>query len=188
MQSNTRQVFILLSRTETVPARMIRALKGEGYSHVSLALEPATDKFYSFARRRLHNPLVAGFVVENIHAGVFANYPTCRSALYSLDVSEEAYRSISETINHFISNYDSAKYSFVGMFALAFGIKLKQKRKFTCSQFVAYTLQKANAVSLPKDPCLMLPKDFQNIPALRLIYEGELKDCNYDAFNSKVTV
>lgn len=182
MVDKPRHVYILLSRTETVPARIIRALKGEGYSHVSLALTPTTDKFYSFARRRIHNPLIAGFVIENIHKGVFSHYPDCKSALYSLDVSEEAYSSISNTINNFISHYDKSKYSFKGMFALAFGIRIKQNNKFTCSQFVAHTLEKANAISCPKDPYLMLPNDFKKISDLHLIYEGPLKNCNYDSF------
>lgn len=188
MPTETKRVFILLSRTETVPARVIRKLKGDGYSHVSLAIEPSTDKFYSFARRRIHNPLIAGFVVENIHDGVFGNYPDCKSALYSLEVSEEAYQSISQTINHFITNYEKSKYSFIGMFALAFGIKIKLKNKFTCSQFVANTLKNANAVSFPKDPCLMLPNDFSKMPDLHLIYEGPLKNCHNDVFYQKTTV
>lgn len=188
MSTNTKRVFILLSRTETVPARVIRKLKGDGYSHVSLAIEPSTDKFYSFARRRIHNPLIAGFVSEDLHSGVFGNYPDCQSALYSLEVTEEAYQVISTTINHFIDNYARSKYSFIGMFALAFGIKIKLKNKFTCSQFVANTLKNANAISFPKDPCLMLPNDFSKLPELLLIYEGPLKNCINDVFYQTTSI
>ncbi len=186
--AKNKHIFILLSRTETVPARVIRKLKGDGYSHVSLAIEPSTDKFYSFARRRIHNPLIAGFVSEDLHSGVFGNYPDCKSALYSLEVTEEAYQSISTTINHFINNYERSKYSFIGMFALAFGIKIKLKNKFTCSQFVANTLNNAGAITFPKDPCLMLPNDFSKMPELNLIYEGALKNCNNEVFYQSTPV
>lgn len=183
-----KQVYILLSRTETVPARVIRKLKGDGYSHVSLAIEPSTNKFYSFARRKINNPLIAGFVLEDLHSGVFGNYPNCKSALYSLEVTEEAYQSISTTINHFINNYARSKYSFIGMFALAFGIKIKLKNKFTCSQFVANTLNNAGAIDFPKDPCLMLPNDFSKMPELHLIYEGALKNCKNEVFYQSTPV
>lgn len=188
MSTKTKRVFILLSSTGTVTARVIRKLKGAGHSHVSLALEPSTDKFYSFGRRRLRNPFISGFIVENIHTGVFGKYPDSKSSLYSLEVTEEEYEDIAATIDRFITNYESAKYSFFGMFALGFGIKIKLKNKFTCSQFVANTLDHAKVLSLPKDPSLMLPKDFSNLSELRLIYEGPLKNCNYDAICQNMIV
>jgi hypothetical protein len=181
MQENKRYVYILLSKTETIPAKIIRALKGDVFSHVSISLSKTTDKFYSFARRRIHNPLIAGFVVENIHTGVFGQYPDCLSALYCLEVSDESYNQIEKSINYFIEHYKESKYSFKGMFALAFGKRINQKNKYTCSQFVAHTLQNSNALDLPKDPYLMLPNDFSDIDSLKLIYKGPLKNCNYDA-------
>ena len=184
----TKRVFILLSSTGTVTARAIRKLKGAGHSHASLAIEPSVDKFYSFGRRKISNPFVAGFVIESIHTGIFGKYPESKSALYSLEVTEEAYQAISDTINNFIDNYESSKYSFIGMFTLGFGIKTKLKKRFTCSQFVANTLKEANALSLPKDPSLMLPKDFSGISELRLIYEGSLKNCNYNKLYQNATV
>ena len=179
----TKRIYILLSRTETMVARIIRAIKGDGYSHVSIALSPTTDKFYSYGRRKIHNPLISGFIIENIHTGVFGNFPKSRSILYSLDVSEEAYNAICKIIRYRLTHYRQSKYNFLGLFAMAVDIPIRSRTKFTCAQFAACTLSEARAASLPKDPYLMLPNDFAKIPGLKIIYEGPLKDCNFAADN-----
>ena len=176
-----KKVYILLSGTGTVPARVIRKIKGGKFSHTSLSLTPETDKFYSYARRRLHNCLVAGFVTENIHTHVFALYPEALCALYALTVSDEAYEKIREMVDECKANYKKATYNFIGLFALGFGIKVKSKYKYTCSQFVAVALERSGEIKLPKDPYLMVPTDFMKIEGIELIYEGVLKDCNFDA-------
>ena len=176
-----KKIYILLSLTGTMPANIINKIKGGRFAHVSLSLTPSTDMFYSFARRKAHNTLVAGFVTENIHTGVFSKYPECDCVLYTLDITDKAYEIISDGITDFMKNYKRAKYNIVGMFALAFGIRIKRKYRLTCSQFVALMLHRTGEIKLPKDPFLMLPNDFMDIKELRLIYEGPLKDCSIPA-------
>ena len=166
-----------MTKTGTVPARIIHAIKGGTFAHTSLSLTPSTDNFYSYARRKIKNPLKAGFIIENIHTDVFALYPDCHSAVYSLSVSDEAYEKMKEKVNFFCDNYKKATYNFIGLFAMAFDIKVKRKMKFTCSQFVAMILNSSEEITLPKDPYLMLPDDFINIDGVELIYDGVLKDC-----------
>ena len=172
-----KKIYILLSKTGTMPAQVIHKIKGGRFAHVSLSLTPSTDCFYSFARRKIHNTLVAGFVTENIHTGVFSWYPECDCALYMMDVTDKAYDAIKAGITDFIKNYKKAKYNFIGMLPLAFGIKIKRKYRLTCSQFVALMLHRTGEIKLPKDPFLMLPNDFMDIEGLKVIYEGPLKDC-----------
>ena len=172
-----KKIYILLSKTGTVPARVIHKVKGGKFAHTSLSLTPSTDCFYSFARRRIHNPFIAGFITENIHTRVFAKYPNCHCALYTLDVTDKAYDKIKAEITKFSNNYKKAKYNFLGILPLAFGIKIKRKFRLTCSQFVALMIAKSGEIKLPKDPYLMLPNDFMDIEDIKLVYEGALKDC-----------
>jgi hypothetical protein len=121
--------------------------------------------------------LIAGFKIENIHTEVFAKYPDCKCAVYSLEISDKAYECIKNEITKFSENYKKAKYSWIGLWALTFGIKIKRKWRLTCSQFVALLLQSTNEVTLPKDPYLMLPTDFMSIDGVQLVYEGILNNC-----------
>ncbi len=172
-----QKIYILLSRTDTVPARLIRTFTTGEFSHASISIYPRTDMFYSFARRLVNNPLIAGFVSENIHTKVFARYPYAHCAVFSLDVTDEGYRRAKRTIAEFIKNRRIAKYSFLGAAGMKLNLKVKRKYKFTCSQFVAFVLRQTKEVKLPKDYSLMMPNDFLDIEGLTLIYDGILKDC-----------
>lgn len=172
-----KKIYFLLSRTDTIPARIIRKFAPGEFSHVSVSLFPRTDMFYSYARRHINNPLFAGFISEDIHTKVFARYPDCHCALYSIEVSDEGYERAKRLIRYFRKNRKKATYSFIGAAAMRVGLKVKRRYKFTCSQFAAFLLQYTGDVTLPKDPSLMLPNDFVNIPRIELVYDGILKDC-----------
>ena len=172
-----KKIYILLSRTETVPARFIRKVTKAYFSHTSVSLYPRTDHFYSYARRHVDLPIFAGFVSENIHTKVFARYPNAPCAVYAFDVSDESYEKAKKLIAYFRQNKKDATYSFLGAPFMKFGVPIKRKYKYTCSQFAAFLLYYSNSVKLPKDPYLMFPDDFTKIKGGTLVYKGLLKNC-----------
>lgn len=172
-----KKIYILLTRTGTMPARIIHFFKGGTFTHTSISLTPSTDCLYSYARRKINNPLNAGLIIENIHTEVFALYPDCHCALYCMEVSDEAYEKMQKEITFFFENYKKAKYNFFGLIPLALGIRLRRKFRLTCSQFVARILESSHEIELPKDPYLMLPNDFPDIGGIRMIYDGKLVEC-----------
>ena len=178
-----KKIYILLTRTGTVPARIIHFFKGGDFTHTSISLTPSTDLLYSYARRNMNNPFKAGLITENIHTEIFALFPDCHCALYALSVSDEAYEKMQSEIHLYFENYKKAKYNFLGLIPLALGWKIRRKYKLTCSQFVALILQSANEIELPKDPYLMLPNDFPDISGIELIYDGILENCSVEEKN-----
>ena len=174
-----KQVYVLVSKTATVTSKIVHTFTHGTYTHASLAITPETDKFYSYARRRLYNFLVGGIINENIHAFVFARFPECNCALFEIDVTDEDYDRIKAQIDFCLDNYDKATYSFLGAALMRFGIPYRKELNFTCSQFVAVCLSRAGGIKLPKDPWLMYPHDFPNIEGIRKIYDGKIKDCNF---------
>ena len=176
-----KYVYILLSKTGTVPSMLINKMTRGTFTHTSLSLTPTTDHFYSYARRTLHNPLNAGIMIEDIHDFVFAKYPDCHCALFAVEVSDEGYEKIQRCITHYLNNYKKAKYNFLGILPLRLGFRMARKFRLVCSQFVALALHASEDVSLPKDPYLMLPNDFLKIANIKKIYGGKLKDCSFDA-------
>ena len=175
-----KQVYVLLSRTDTVTSKMVYFFTRGTYTHTSLALTPGTDEFYSYARRRLYNFLIGGVIKEDLHTFVFARFPESRCALYEIDVSDEDYERIKAQVKFCMDNYDKATYSFAGAALTRFGIIWRRKLKFTCSQFVAACLDRAEDITLPRDPYLMRPHDFLELEGKRKIFEGKIKDCNFD--------
>ena len=174
-----KTVYVLLSKTGTVTSKIVDIFANGEYTHTSLALVPSTDSFYSYARRRLYNFLIGGIFRENTNTFVFARFPNCRCSLFELDVSDESYDAIKAHIDWLMDNYDTATYNLLGVVPQRLGIVWKREKKFTCSQFVAVALSKAPEIEFPKDPYLMLPRDFVNVKGMRKIYDGPIKDCNF---------
>ena len=174
-----KQVYVLLSRTGTLTSRVVNTFAKGKYAHASLALTPETDKFYSYARRRLYNFLIGGIFNENTKEFVFGRFPESRCALFELDVTDEGHEAIKAYVEWLMDNYDDATYNFLGVIPQRMGIVWDRGKKFTCTQFVAVSLSKAPEIELPKDPYIMLPCDFMNVKGIRKIYEGPVKDCNF---------
>ena len=176
-----KEIYILLSRTGTFPSKAIYFFTKRKYTHASIATEPQTDKFYSYARRRLYNFLIAGLTAEDVHTGVFGRFAEGECALFSLEVSDEHFEKIKKLSEHYWANYDKCKYKFSAIIPMWLGIKHKLKYKMTCSQFVASLLHDSGAVALPRPPSLMHPSDFLNIPGMKMIYSGKIKNCHFPA-------
>ena len=169
-----KTVYILLSRTNTAVGRVIRIATACRYNHVSISLDAARSEFYSFARRRMHNPLIGGFISENVHTGIFGRCGDQPCALYAVTVSDAAYAKLTGMIEGFFARYDAYRYNFLGIPLCLFGIPYARRHHYTCSQFAAYMLQQTGACTLPKAVSLMQPMDFLSIPELRLVYTGPL--------------
>ena len=158
-----------------MPARIIRRIIGDTYSHASLALDKDLNELYSFARRNLRFPMIAGFIHENINTGIFAQNEDAQCILYELEIDDEIYESIKSQIKDMINHYDTYKYNFIGLVLNNFGIPIERRYHFVCSQFVAYMLGTNGALKFPKEINLIRPADFCELPELNEVYKGKLR-------------
>lgn len=63
--ARTRQLYVLVSQTQTGIARLIRGVCRYPYNHVSVTLDPGLAQWYSFARYIQDAPLYGGLVSES---------------------------------------------------------------------------------------------------------------------------
>lgn len=172
----TRELYILLLRTQSLLSRMIHIATKEPYTHVSLGFSGDCTQFYSFARRYTRLPLPAGFVHESIESGMMAKCKDAPCALYRLEVPAKSYRAIRRKFKKMLPVQKRFQYSVLGTFLCFFGIAYKRRNKYFCSQFVAETLNEVGIMELTKSPELYHPVDFLKLPELQLCYEGTLGD------------
>lgn len=172
-----RYVYIMLSQTSTYAARLIKMYTREPYAHVSIALDKDLKEMYSFGRKRLHNPLLAGFVAEDIEKGVFAQNPNNRCSIYELKVTSEQYDAIVREIEIFKENKEKYSYNFLGIAGCMVHYPVNLDTRYFCSQFVAYILMRSGVQLFDKNYGLIRPFDFRINPRLKRIYRGRI--CNY---------
>ncbi len=175
-ESRCRNVYIVLTQTQTFPSRAIHFYTNEPYAHASIAFDEDLDEMYSFARRGIWNPFNAGFIEEDINNGIFGKYRSTTCNIYQLKITEKQYIKLREEIDIFKQNKDDYSYNFLGLLAAAVNIPVKTKQRYFCSQFVAYVLQQSGINIFNKNYALVKPRDIRLNPRLKSIYRGILSE------------
>lgn len=197
--TNSKSVYIVLSRNDTFVGKLIRKraeLKfwnryaGDGYSHVSLALNAKLDNMMSFARKKVNNPFVSGLIKEDIHLGVFARSgeKSC-IAVIKLSVSESQYDAMQKLMLEYWKRRDELKYNFSGLFAmLLYGKGIKVENKYFCSQWVAEMLDESDIFHFEnRRTCDVRPFDYYDVFEKNIVYEGlTIKYSEYANSEAKV--
>lgn len=179
-QENQKYIYVLLSRTHTVPARLIRLFTREPYSHTSIALDIELKDMYSFARKNVHNPFDCGFINEDIESGVFGMDRNIYCSVYAVPVTDEQYQNIKKEINVFIKNREEYRYNYTGLVSIMFGRNVEDGKHFFCSQFVSHIFYKSGIRLFAKEEGLIKPYDFHVRLKDKRIYKGRL--CEYRNF------
>lgn len=163
----SRKLYILLTRFPGKAAIAIHAMTGCYYTHASIGLEEDMNTFYSVVGK--------GLIVEKITRYVRPDRDPFPCQLYELEVSEKTYCTVKEMLERCVKHRSSFQYSKLGVVLCLLRIPFKRQHHYFCSQFVAEILMKAQAVRLKKNSTLYHPGDFQNMPGMRLYFQGDLK-------------
>lgn len=171
---NQKYVYVLLTRTNTIVAKLIRLYTREPFSHASIALDMQLDELYSFARKQRFNPLNSGFIKENIDKGVFGADKKVYCGVYEIPVTEEQYEHICREIQHFRNNMDDYGYNYLGLFCAMIGKDIEDGIHFMCSQFVYHVFLKCGVKLFARRKGPIRPFHFHTNLKDRQIYTGNL--------------
>ena len=170
--SKEREIHIVLTDTGTMLNRAIRWCTKDPLNHASIAFDRELKEVYSFGRKRPGNPLIGGFIKEDMSGRLFSE-ASC--AIYSCRVSEEVYDRIRRRVRVMYRKQEKYTYNFVGLFTLMLNIELRRNRAYFCSQFVAYLFENSGMPLVNKSPLMTTPGDLARARYLRLEYEGKLQ-------------
>ena len=133
---------------------------------------------YSFGRLNPSNPFKAGFVREDLENGTFARFKNTIGSIYVLEVTDEQYKIIRETIEYVKTNKDKYKFNILGLFLVSIHKKYQKEDTFYCAEFVKYVLEKSLNKKLLPD--IIKPMDFLKLDNIEQIYEGYLRKYQYE--------
>lgn len=171
-----KEVYIMVSKTSTIPSNVIKMWTREQYAHTSLALDMELNDMYSFARKKLWNPFYCGFIEEDITKGVFGRDTGTTCQVGRLRVTSAQYKRICEIVDGFKKNKDRYGYNYIGVLGVTVNKPIEREHYYFCSQFVYYVLQKAGVPMFDKQPGLARPEDFRIWEDLEIVFEGKLVD------------
>lgn len=169
-----KKIYIVLTHTGTILSQIIRSYTKDEFAHVSLSLDEELKEMYSFARLHPNNPFFGGFMHEYIDKGTFKKFHKTKTIIYSLEITEEQYKTIENTIREFQENKENYKFNVIGLFAAGFHKKIIKDKSFYCAEFIKYLME--NAKIDTKLPDAVRPEDFKNIDGLQEVYKGLLRE------------
>ena len=76
-----RDIYILLTKSDTLFSKAIYKITRAEYTHASISLDRELTMLYSFGRKYRYSMLPAGFVHEDINRGVMGSSDTMKCAL-----------------------------------------------------------------------------------------------------------
>lgn len=173
---NIKSVYVLLTDTGTLFTKMIKLFTDAPYNHVSIAFDEELDEIYSFGRKYPRNPLIAGFIKEDVYFGTYRYFNDTRCLLLKIEISCKQYECIRNVIHSFNNNRHVYSYNLLGLIGVAVGYPINPKNKFFCSQFVAEVFNKSDLDLWDIPPALITPNDFLVHPNFEFVYEGSLYD------------
>lgn len=167
------KVYIVLTYSGTILSNIVKFYTKKDYSHVSISLDKDLNKMYSFGRHNAYIAFWGGFVHESPKYGTFKRFKKTKTKIYSLDVTKKQYDRITEIIEDFDNNKDKYSFNIIGLFAVAFHLRIKVHRSYYCAEFVKYVLD--TALVKTNLPDIVKPSDFEKIDNIKLIYKGSLR-------------
>lgn len=171
-----RNLYIILARTPTLPAKIIRIFTGGRYAHASLSLDENLTRMYSFARLHTYLPLPGGFIKECTGKGVFGRFPDTEICVIKIATDFYSYRKVESFVNLIYDNRKLYKYNLLGVILAAFNKRFSRKYKYYCSEFVRAALVKNNVVSDSSLPKVTKPMDYYNKFNSNIIYTGKISE------------
>lgn len=169
-----KKIYIISTYTGTVLSSIIKRISRKPYSHISIALDESLNTMYSFGRLNPRNPLFAGFVEEGIDKGLYEIRKNTICRVYSMEVSEESFKSLHENIEDIADRRNLYRYDVLSLITIPLGIQRNPEYGYVCSSFVADVLSKSGINILDKEHFFVQPNDFFDLPGLTLEYEGLL--------------
>lgn len=165
------KIYIVLTQSYNLLARLIKIVTKDKYSHVSLSFDEKCTDMYSIGRKYTHYPFIGVYKNESIYKGVFNLNSKAEILIYELNVSKLQYDNIIRLLNEYGNS--SKGYNFIGLILAIFNKKIN-RRKYYCSEFIYNILLDESVNIFPKTNNIVKPMNFTNIVGLNKIYEGNI--------------
>lgn len=117
-----KHIYILLTKTKSVPSRIIGLFTRATYTHVAIAFDDEPEIFYSFSRLRERFPLPGGLTTESPYSGFLGSHGESLCKLVCLEVSERAAERARMRVRRMMKSHSLFRYSLLGCIACRFGI------------------------------------------------------------------
>ena len=170
-----KNIYIVVSQTNSVVSRLLRHVTGDKYNHVSISFDENLSAMYSFGRIFAITPIFGGFVRESPAYGTMKKFiKTADIVILKLAVEEDTYLKINQHIAKMYSERRKYHYNYIGLLLAKTGFYFHREKYFYCSEFVKDVLERFDVVGKDDFAQIVRPMELLNIPGGKIIYQGKL--------------
>ncbi len=170
------KIYLLLSQSGTLPARVLKWFTGAKYNHISIGFSKDLLKLYSFGRRYLYLPIPGGFIAEGRDRGIYGRFPNAKIALLELDVPQEKKEALVERLEAMYKDKKKYHYNLLGVGLAAFRIPYQRKEHYYCSEFVRDLLVEIGILKGEDFERIVQPVHFLDLAETKMIFCGKLSE------------
>lgn len=166
----TRNLYLMISHTDTGIGRIIRTISHYKYNHVSLSLDPDFRNWTAFARYRQDATFYGGLVSEPVERFLAKGYDTT-VRIFKLEITEKKYRKLKHLFARADQPESGLLYNYFDILAAIFRRRARIPGAYTCLGFACAVLRKS----------YLTIKELNDDLQAHMIYEGSLADLAADS-------
>ena len=178
MQKNTspqKYIYVVFSHPKSIVSETIGFFTGGEFTHCSLTLDRDLGHMFSFGRKYSYFPFIGCYLREELDKSFYSHCDSLRGRIVEIPVSDEQYANVKRRLIDFWVNKKHHKYNMVGFFFYLLNKDYAPDGKYTCSQFVAETLDIHGICKINKAYTLVNPDDLSKIVKGNVIFDGDIK-------------
>ncbi|MCL1913295.1 MAG: hypothetical protein FWG10_05320 [Eubacteriaceae bacterium] len=176
----TEKIYVLLSKTHTGVARLIRLFGKTHYNHAAISLDADLNELYAFARPQHYGIMLARLVHESVYRYTLGKEDYVDVVIFELDVTPEQHQWVRETIES-IQNDNEYMYNYLSVLTYPFFKGFSTYKAFSCIEFAMYILKGLDCCgSFTENICRYMPGDLLDLLPDSIIYQGNLLDYKHD--------
>ena len=138
-----RYIYIVFSSTRNSLGKAIRAVTGEPYNHISIALDESLDQMFGFARRFYNTPLYGGFIRE-YRSRYFVRGIPAQIEICKLPVTNTQFLILQDQLLRMYDQREQYIYNHLSALGAIFHKNVKVENAYTCVEFGVEVLKDLN--------------------------------------------
>lgn len=144
-----KYIYVAFVRSNTKAGGIIRKITGWKYSHVSIALDKTSGKFYAFSRLNYQSSFMAGFTTEYKSNYTLLNHTPAEVTYYKIPITEEELNTVKAFI-YMLSRDKEYIFNYPSMFTTTILHGFRIYKSYNCITFVSKILSFLRSVKLSK--------------------------------------
>ncbi len=170
-----KELYLVLSETNSFPSRFIRFFTKDSYAHVSLALNRELTEMYTFGRKYLYSIFPGGYIKECIHERMYKRFKNTRMTVIEISVEDIIYEKIVNQLRDMYEDKKKYHYNYLGIFLAYFQKNIKRKNYYYCSEFIYEILCNFGVIVNGEPNRVVRPNDFLGFGLGKLLYIGFMR-------------